>query len=253
MSSWLNNKIKKPNIHITHITPITPITPSTPITPITPSTPSTPIMLITPSTPSISTQFTNIVMPTFHILIATAGRPCLRRMLDSLKNELLENDAITILFDGENAFNNSKFNNNWLYGHKSNINIIKQTPNLGFYGHAIRNSYQGILNPKTTFIMNADDDDHYVTGSFNRLRRLCSNPNTLYIAKYYKKNINVIVPCELGKITKNDIGTPCGIIPFDIANKSTWELRHGGDFDYYNNLQNHISTIEFLDLIIYIV
>jgi len=206
-----------------------------------------------PVMPNIPIRFIDTFIPTFHILIATAGRPCLKIMLDSLKDELLENDAITIIFDGENAFSKSTFNNNWLNSHKSKINIIKQSPNLGFYGHAVRNKYQGILNPKTTFIMNADDDDYYVTGTFNKLRKLCLSPDTLYIAKFYKKYKNVIVPCELGRIMKNDIGTPCGIIPFDIANKSTWELKHGGDFDYYNNLQTHISKIDFLDLIIYIV
>ena len=201
----------------------------------------------------IPTRIIEIFIPTFHILIATAGRPCLHCMLDSLKDELLENDAITIVFDGENAFSTSTFNDDWLNGHKSKINIIKQSPNLGFYGHAIRNKYQGILTPKTTFIMNADDDDYYVAGTFNKLRRMCFHPDTLYITKFYKRSNNVIVPDRLGQIAKDDIGTPCGIIPFNTANKSTWELKHGGDFDYYNNLQIHISTIDFLDLIIYIV
>ena len=203
--------------------------------------------------PNISKHIIDIFVPTFHILIATAGRPCLLRMLDSLKDELLENDAITIVFDGENAFSNSTFNDDWLNNHKSKINIIKQNPNLGFYGHAIRNKYQGILNPKTTFIMNADDDDYYVNGTFNKLREMCLDSYTLYIAKFYKRSNNVVVPDRLGQIVKDDIGTPCGIIPFNIANKSTWEIKYGGDFDYYNNLKKHTSRIEFLDLIIYIV
>ena len=214
MSSWLNNKIRKP---------------------------------------SIFKQTITVFVPTFHILIATAGRPCLRIMLDSLKDELLENDAITIVFDGENAFSKSTYSEDWLNNHKSKITIIKQSPNLGFYGHGIRNKYQGILNPTTTFIMNADDDDYYVAGTFNKIRRLCSNPNILYIAKFHKKSNNAIVPSILGQIIQNDIGTPCGIIPFDMANKSTWEHRYGGDFDYYNNIQKHIDNIQFLDLIIYIV
>jgi hypothetical protein len=203
--------------------------------------------------PNIPTHIIDIFMPTFHILIATAGRPCLRHMLDSLKDELLENDAITIIFDGENAFNTSTLNDEWLNDHKSKINIIKQSPNLGFYGHAIRNKYQGILTPKTTFIMNADDDDYYVTGTFNKLRRMCFHSNRLYIAKFYKKNDNTVIPSNLNQIIKDDIGTPCGIIPFNIANKSTWELKYGGDFDYYNNLKKYTPIIEFLDLIIYIV
>ena len=142
----------------------------------------------------MSKQIITLFAPTFHILIATAGRPCLRIMLDSLKDELLENDAITIVFDGENAFSNSTFNDDWLNSHKSKINIIKQIPNLGFYGHAIRNKYQGILNPKTTFIMNADDDDYYVTGTFDKLRRMCLHSDTLYIAKFYKNIITLLSP-----------------------------------------------------------
>jgi hypothetical protein len=214
MSSWLNNKIRKP---------------------------------------SILKQTIAVFVPTFHILIATGGRPCLQIMLDSLKDELTENDAITIVFDGEDALSKSTYSDDWLNNHKSKISIIQQVPNLGFYGHGIRNKYQGILNPKTTFIMNADDDDYYVAGTFNKLRRLCSASNTLYIAKFHKKSNNVIVPSILGQIVQNDIGTPCGIIPFDMADKSTWEYRYGGDFNYYNNLKTHVSKIEFLDLIIYIV
>jgi len=220
MSSWSNKIIKRPIVSNIH---------------------------------NIPKQIINVFTPTFHILIATAGRPCLRRMLDSLKDELLENDAITIVFDGEDAFGKSTFNDDWLNNHKSKINIIKQSPNLGFYGHGIRNKYQGILTPKTTFIMNADDDDYYVPGTFNKLRRLCYNSNTLYIAKFYKKNDNTVIPSNLNQIIKDDIGTPCGIIPFDIANKSIWEDKYGGDFDYYNNLQKYISIIKFLDLVIYIV
>lgn len=191
--------------------------------------------------------------PTFHILIATAGKPCLINMLNSLKDQLNENDAITIIFDGENGLKQSSISNDWLIGHKSKINIIEQIPNLGFWGHGIRNKYQGILEPKTTYILNADDDDIYVPDTFNKLRRLCINPSTLYIAKFLVKSKNVIVPSQNIKITQDDIGTPCGIIPFDIAAKSTWEHRYGGDFNYYDNIQKYCQQIKFLDLIIYYV
>uniref|UniRef100_A0A6C0KLN2 Glycosyltransferase 2-like domain-containing protein n=1 Tax=viral metagenome TaxID=1070528 RepID=A0A6C0KLN2_9ZZZZ len=192
-------------------------------------------------------------IPTFHILIATSGRPCLFNMLHSLKDELTSNDAITIVFDGEGAIQRSTFSDDWLKGHQSNIKIIEQTPNLGYWGHAIRNKYQGILEPKTTFIMNADDDDIYVSGSFQKLRQLCINKNTLYIAKFLVKHNNVQVPSQLIHIIQDDIGTPCGIIPFELANKSNWEYKYGGDFDYYNKLKEYVSDITFLNTIIYIV
>ncbi len=193
----------------------------------------------------------HVFIPTFHILIATSGRPCLFNMLNSLKNELNETDAITIVFDGENSLKQSEFSNEWIHGHKSKINIIEQIPNLGFWGHAIRNKYQSVLEPKTTFIMNADDDDVYVTGSFNLLRNQCIDSNTLYIAKFLVKSKNIIVPSQSIKITQDDIGTPCGIIPFGLANMSDWEYRYGGDFNYYDKLKQHCKEVKFLDLIMY--
>jgi hypothetical protein len=203
------------------------------------------------SIPIPSPQHKNI--PTFHILIATAGKPCLLNMLNSLREQLTENDAITIVFDGEGSLKQSTLSDEWLNGHKSKINIIEQSPNLGYWGHGIRNKYQGILEPKTTFILNADDDDVYVQGSFKKLRELCSNPNTLYITKFLVRSKNVIVPSQSIKITQDDIGTPCGIIPFNIASNSIWEHRYGGDFNYYDNIQKHCQQIKFLDLIIYYV
>jgi len=195
----------------------------------------------------------NDVLPTFHILIATGGRSSLKRMLDSLKNQLFGNDAITIIFDGDEALKSSTFCSEWLVDHKAKINIIEQKPNLGFWGHEIRNTYQTNLEPKTTFIMHADDDDIYADDAFHNLRANCYNPNTLYIAKFLNKKINKIIPSQNFKIDKDDIGTPCGIIPFNLAGKSKWTVNYGGDFDYYNNLKPFCKEIQFLNFVIYYV
>ena len=63
--------------------------------------------------PNISVLIEPQFIPSFHILIATAGKPCLINMLNSLKNELTKNDAITIVFDGENSIKQSKLSNYW--------------------------------------------------------------------------------------------------------------------------------------------
>ena len=193
--------------------------------------------------------------PTFHILIATGGRPSLKNMLDSLKDELTENDAITIVFDGPDAQEKSGYNETWLHHHKANIKILTQTPNLGagIGGEPIRTKYQTQLSPRTTFIMHADDDDQYIPNSFNTLRQLCTDPNTLYFAKMnYSKYPERIVPTD-NTIRYANIGTPNGIIPFDSAGKAEWGMRYGGDFDYYNALQGNIDKNVFLDTIIYTV
>jgi len=193
-------------------------------------------------------------IPTFHILIATSGRPCLRRMLDSLKSELTSNDAITIVFDGKGSIDACGFTNDWIKDHRAQCTMIEQDPNLGYWGHGIRNVYQGNLSPTTTFIMNADDDDVYIAGSFQILRSRCTDPSTLYIACLYDSEKKIRIPSLLQRnIVQDDISTQCGIIPFDKAGASEWKNRYGGDFDYYDHLQKHVANTIFLDTIIYTI
>jgi hypothetical protein len=192
--------------------------------------------------------------PTFHILIATVGRPSLQKLLDSLKGELKESDAITIVFDGIDKKEKSTYNESWFSGHTCTYNVIEQDPNLGMSGHPIRTKYQSMLNKETTFIMHADDDDVYIKGSFEKLRKQCLDPEILYIAKMnYANNTNHIIPMQNNYIIFADIGTPNGIIPFHYASKAIWGMRHGGDYDYYINLQNHVKGVVFLNEIIYTV
>jgi hypothetical protein len=190
--------------------------------------------------------------PTFHILIATGGRPSLKNLLDSLKDELSEGDAITIVFDGPEAKAKSTYEKSWMEGHRAKINSIEQNPNLGFWGHGIRNKYQGILEPKTTFLMNADDDDIYLEGAFNKLRRLCTKQDTLYIGKMDYENIpGKQVPSQAKELVLGDIGTPNGIIPMSVAAKGEWGHKYGGDFMYYDSLIKTGVPYEFLDLTMY--
>ena len=194
----------------------------------------------------------NDIHPTFHILIATYGRASMIKLLDSLRDQLTENDAITIVFDGPDAYKRSNVDKSWLSGHESQINIIVNDVNLGYWGHPIREKYVQLISPETTFIMHADDDDSYYPDSFDKLRKLCKSPNTLYITKMnYASDLTKIIPSQNEKIVLNDIGTPNGIIPFKMAKFGHWENKVGGDFEYYNLLQKYINNIIFLDEIIY--
>jgi hypothetical protein len=196
--------------------------------------------------------FQDPIVPTFHILIATAGRPTLKNLLDSLKDELTEKDAITIVFDGAGAKEKAEYDESWFSGHISQHSVIVQKPNLGSKGHAVRTKYQSLLSPATTYIMHADDDDQYIKGSFQQLRQKCTDPEVLYITKMnYSHNKDLVIPSQNNKIIQDDIGTPNGIIPFDSANKANWDLRQGGDFNYYNELQTKVKSVVFLDDIIY--
>lgn len=192
--------------------------------------------------------------PTFHIIIATAGRPSLSGLLDSMKGQLRKGDAITIVFDGPTAKGKSGFNDKWLNGIDAVVNVFEENPALGMWGHNIRTKYQAMLTPRTTYIMHADDDDKYTAGAFDALRLKCVDPSTLYIAKMNSiSHPEVLIPRQNEKIIESDIGTPCGIIPFDKASGSIWEHSYGGDFQYYNKLQTTVKAVVFLDTVIYTV
>jgi hypothetical protein len=192
--------------------------------------------------------------PTFHILIASAGRPTLKRLLDSLRDELKQNDAITVVFDGPGAKSKSGYDEAWFKGHISHHTVLEQFPNLGagIGGEPIRTKYQTKLSPKTTFIMHADDDDIYLADAFDILRRKCADPEVLYITKmdhFYDPALKI--PRQNNTITFRDIGTPNGVIPFASAGKVNWGMRYGGDFDYYNALQHKVKGVKFLPDVIY--
>lgn len=187
---------------------------------------------------------------TFNVLIATIGRPSLVQMLESLKSELLENDCLTIVFDGctqQHIEILSEFS--------CKIKIYEENPALGFYGHAIRAKYRELLEPRT-FIMHADDDDTYISGSFDILRSLCVNPTTLYISKMYGRLHDGIIPRN-ATISAGNIGTPNGIIPYHLNTLSTWVNHVHGDGMMYELLAKEQAAlgneIVFLPTIIYTV
>ena len=179
---------------------------------------------------------------TFNVLIATIGRPSLQRMLDSLKPQLVESDCLTIVFDGKSeipAFN--------LSGFVCKIVQHLEPVALGSWGHAIRNKYCSIME-RRDFVLHADDDDVYFPNVFSELRKKCVVPETLYIARMRGPN-GYIVP-EGPRINEGHIGTPNGIIPYDLNIKGNWEPRVGGDGSFYMQLAK-LAKVEYLQTLIY--
>lgn len=188
-------------------------------------------------------------MPSFHILIATTGRPSLQTMLESLVPQLTAVDHITIVFDGCPAQPVVDVSG------ACQIHWHEQHPALGAWGHGIRNTWSKRL-VKTDFVLHADDDDVYAEGAFDFLRKHCRNHRTLYIARFKRPNGDLIPPFT-GVIRENFIGTPCGIIPFDLnewgAKGSNWLLRRGGDGKFYEAIARRAARIQELEFVIYLV
>ena len=191
--------------------------------------------------------------PTFHFMITTGGRPILKDMLESLKGELKNGDAVTVFFDGENALENSGFTEEWRNGFEGRLHTRIEKDVAGYWGHGLRTKHQAALQPKTTFVLHGDDDDVYKKGFLDILRKKCTDPETLYIAKMDYKAVEGDVVPKGTEIKLNDIGTPNGIIPYDIAGKGEWMPRYGGDFSYYEKIGKLAKKVEFLPDIIYTV
>ena len=177
----------------------------------------------------------NNFMPSFHILIASNGRKTIIHQIRSLIPQLLSNDYITIVFDGPQSEEYKEFVSEQCKKFKCKVNIIIEPYNLGFYGHGIRNKHNYL---EGDFIMHADDDDFYLPNSFKMLRKLCNDPDMIYIFMFEAKTGRNIFNTEF-KV--GSIGTPAGIIPQKYNTKGYWGLRNGGDGDFYIELSNQFS------------
>jgi hypothetical protein len=193
------------------------------------------------------------VAPTFHVLIATKGRPELKNLLESMRGQMRQGDAVTIVFDGKEGKAAAGFTEGWVSDFGCHVNVMEEEVPLGHYGHGIRNKHIPILQPKTDFVMNADDDDTYEKHAFDTLRQKCINKNdTLYIFKMRKtSDPTFLVPHTMGKIEIANIGGPLGVTPYSIAPKSKFGNTYIGDFEYYNGIKDHVKDVVFLDDVLY--
>ncbi|MEM3857794.1 MAG: glycosyltransferase family A protein [Candidatus Micrarchaeaceae archaeon] len=217
----------------------------------------------------------------FHVLIATIGRKSIFYMLNSLKDELSNDDFLTIVYDDKDIDNTKYKVKEYIKKFKCKTNIIWQSPNLGYFGHAIRQKYKDL---EGDFILHADDDNLYFPGSFTKLREICVNKNTLYLFSMLNIVIYNIRNYELTKekfkrkldsnfnvlrtlnefIYKKDFipeyriqptswfDTGIGVIPAYLNKLGTWGLYAGGDVTFYESVIEKTKNIEFIDICIYL-
>jgi glycosyl transferase family 25 len=180
---------------------------------------------------------------TINVLITSSGSNILQNMINSLSGQLKEYDCLTIVYDGlaeiPTHFNFTNF--------KCKIQQFYEPIALGYWGHGIRNKYANLLE-KRNFIMHGQDTDMYIDGIFNKIRGKCVDKNSLYIFKI-QHNLNIL-PKELF-IREGNVGTPCGVIPYELNNKGTWLNRLGGDGAFYEEIAKHATNIIYSDIAIY--
>jgi len=182
---------------------------------------------------------------TFHVLIATIGKQSIFRMLESLKEELEQQDFLTIVFDGTN--NNYDIIEKYIQNNfQCTFQLIIEEKNLGFWGHGIRNKHQEL---KGDFIYHCDDDDIIVPGTFYKFRKICIHEDTIYIFKIKTENNDII--WKEKNIQLMNISTQSGVIPNKINKQGFWKLKYGGDYDFYKSITQN-NKVLFVNQLIYI-
>lgn len=181
----------------------------------------------------------------FHVLLATIGKQSIFNILANLKKQLHKCDYLTIVFDGIDKSKNINNVKKYCFDFVCKVNIIIEEKNLGYWGHGIRNKHNDLLGD---FVYHIDDDDIIFEDAFYNIRKHCNDTNIIYIFKIMLKNNQII--WRKKEIEINYISTQSGIIPAHINKNGYWELKYGGDYDFYKKL-SHKYPLIFIDKIIY--
>lgn len=177
--------------------------------------------------------------------LTTIQRPTLWNTLDSLMRVVQPQDHIYIAVDdgldmvAESAFW-QRFNSIYPGLSPAPFTIWHEPQPLGFWGHGLRNKYQGKL--KGDWIHNMDDDDVYEP-NFNAIRPvLAANPGKLVLARFWGKG-RMQVWNHPGKVEYANVGTPCGLIPNQPDKLPEWKYVYGGDFLFYQALAANFEVV----------
>lgn len=181
----------------------------------------------------------------YHVLLATIGKITILNMLELLKKQLTEIDYLTIVFDGKDKSKNIEVIQNFCLNFCCKVNIIIEDNNLGYWGHVIRNKHKDL---EGDFVFHVDDDDIIFDNTFEIIRKHCVDINRIYIFKIILENNKII--WRKPEIELNYISTQSGIIPINMNKNSMFELKYGGDFNFYKRL-DEIYDMIYIDKIIY--
>ena len=173
----------------------------------------------------------------FNVIIATAGRRTLQRMVDSIAPQLQEQDYLTIIWDCQPIA--------LQIDSACQVISLHNPEPLGFWGHGSRNRWQDEL--PGDYFMNADDDDIYASNTMETIRKHCTE-HKLYIFQF--NYLGAKIP-DGDVIKVGNIGTPCGVYP-KVNKFPTWEHRFGGDGEFYIELAKMIPY-QHIREVIYIV
>lgn len=142
--------------------------------------------------------------PTFSIVVATKGRETLGRTLESIHRQVQPHDQVLVLYDDSDD-----------------------------YGATPRT--RGMLEATGDYILFMDDDDVYVEGTLNVVRKACTDGKLHMFAVHGGPGWTVPLRHE---IAEENVCTQMVAVPNDKTKFGVWGKRRNGDYDF-------ISTLKF--------
>ncbi len=149
---------------------------------------------------------------TISFLVATTGRPTLKRALDSI--ELWPGDEL-IVVGNMGGFEDPR------------VRFLPHRPGKD-WGHTERNYAMPFA--KGEYLAHLDDDDAYVPGARALMERTADQPRRPVVFRLRDRTGH-----ELWKdrqIRMGNVGTPMVIMPNVKAKLGRWAPRYGGDYDF---------------------
>lgn len=165
----------------------------------------------------------------FNVVIATAGRDTLQRMVDSIAPQLTERDYLTIIWDCEPR--DIRIDSECKY-----ISIHNPEP-LGYWGHGSRTRWQNEL--PGDYLLNGDDDNVYTEDAMETIRQNCTEEK-LYLFQINNRGHKIPIS-EVVEIGNVDTG--CGVYPKVLPSLPKWEYVYCGDGEFYKSLSKMLPVV----------
>lgn len=171
-------------------------------------------------------------MTKLSIVIPTSGRPTLYTTLSSvLAAGISDDDEVLVIADGPqpeaqaiSAFLRHRFRS---------LSYRELIPRANNFGHAPSNA--GYLVASGTHILRIDDDDVYVPGALNVVRRVVSGqPDKIAIFRMravVKRYLYDVIWRE-PTIALGNVGTPMIVVPNLKGRVGTWGETYCGDLEF---------------------
>lgn len=183
------------------------------------------------------------MLPLINIMIRTSNRPIsFKRLLGTIKDQTCSNYKLVISVDNDKTAEYVKENgfNDYLYMNKNDESM--KTADL-YFNYLIASVEEG-------FVWGVDDDDflpnNKVIETINK--NIKEGMINIFRMKCIRKGI---LPKE-HIVKRGHIGTPCFIIPVEMAKKVKWKAPYASDFTYIKELTDLYGedTVNWIDEVI---